>query len=364
MRNVTVNGVTKEEKMPLQIELYEAIILFSMYFGYVIFMAHNQAARMWVLRVIVRDPNYANVGDVKENVRSNSVTNPVARDSEDQAVAETGAGGAIVLVANKTYSDDGGARALSSPAEKKMARASIGLNVNYPRASNFRAGMLRIMLSEKSLLDRTGFSAVSSVQGDVNATFSQIAYKKQGFIDKQELKKFLEDKAGVKELDTHALNEVFEAIDRDQDGKISEVEFAKWYHSADQALRMDIVEKFKKYDANGDGKIDANELGSLLSDLGVQEVTDAVIQGFIADLDTNKDGAIQEDEFVHWYQKQPFFASDKPVECEEEVHEPMDPFEIPNHLRGQIFWAISLPLVLTMHYTVVSAEHALYCGEC
>jgi len=360
--SVTVANVTTftvvQEKLPLKIQLYEACILFSMYFGYVWFMKHNQAARMWVLRVIVRDPLAQSPRDphgVGDATPTKSVSNPVARASEDEAVAEIGSNGAIVLAAKATYSDDGDVH-IQSPAEKKMARASIGVHVNYPRASNFRAGMLRIMLSDKSLLDRTGFSAVRSLPGDVNATFAQIDYKKQGYIDKDELKKFLEEKADAKDLSEEALCEVFDAIDQDKDKKISETEFQTWYYKADQSLRMDIVSKFKKYDKNGDSKIDATELAALLEDLGVQEITDDVVQGFIADLDKNKDGAIQEDEFVQWYQKQPFYATDKPMDGEDEPHEPMDPFEIPGHLRGQIFWAVSLPLVLTMYYTVPDVQ--------
>ena len=49
---VKKENVTVEQPGPLKITLWEGIILLVMYFGYVFFMAHNQAVRIWVVRVV------------------------------------------------------------------------------------------------------------------------------------------------------------------------------------------------------------------------------------------------------------------------------------------------------------------------
>ena len=86
---VKKENVTVEQPGPLKITLWEGIILLVMYFGYVFFMAHNQAVRIWVVRVILRNPEGAAQLLEEGKESESSVTNPVARqDSEDAAVAE------------------------------------------------------------------------------------------------------------------------------------------------------------------------------------------------------------------------------------------------------------------------------------
>ena len=53
---------------------------------------------------------------------------------------------------------------------------------------------------------------------------------------------------------------------------------------------------FKKYDADNSGAIDKVELASLCKDLGVP-LDDAQLDAAIEDLDVNKDGVIDLDEF-------------------------------------------------------------------
>ncbi|XP_010463793.1 PREDICTED: probable calcium-binding protein CML28 [Camelina sativa] len=52
---------------------------------------------------------------------------------------------------------------------------------------------------------------------------------------------------------------------------------------------------FKKFDANGDGKISAAELGDALKNLG--SVTHEDIKRMMAEIDTDGDGYISYDEF-------------------------------------------------------------------
>lgn len=55
---------------------------------------------------------------------------------------------------------------------------------------------------------------------------------------------------------------------------------------------------FKRFDANGDGKISASELGEALKMLG--SVTPEEIQRMMAEIDTDGDGFISHEEFTNF----------------------------------------------------------------
>ncbi|XP_039015088.1 probable calcium-binding protein CML25 [Hibiscus syriacus] len=59
----------------------------------------------------------------------------------------------------------------------------------------------------------------------------------------------------------------------------------------------EIEEVFKKFDANGDGKISASELGSILKSLG-QRPSDEELENMIKELDVDGDGFIDFHEFI------------------------------------------------------------------
>lgn len=63
-------------------------------------------------------------------------------------------------------------------------------------------------------------------------------------------------------------------------------------------LQIDELEQvFKKFDANGDGKISSSELGNIMSSLG-QEVTNEELETMIKEVDADGDGSIDLDEFI------------------------------------------------------------------
>ena len=68
----------------------------------------------------------------------------------------------------------------------------------------------------------------------------------------------------------------------------------------DEIFQGTIKKAFEKFDKDGSGTIDANELGQLSSDLG-QPLNEDQLATALKDLDLNGDGVIDTEEFARWY---------------------------------------------------------------
>ncbi|KAL4348387.1 hypothetical protein GQ457_17G014480 [Hibiscus cannabinus] len=60
---------------------------------------------------------------------------------------------------------------------------------------------------------------------------------------------------------------------------------------------QELEQVFKKFDANGDGKISSSELGSIMGSLG-QQLSDEELQKMVKEVDADGDGFIDFQEFV------------------------------------------------------------------
>lgn len=61
-----------------------------------------------------------------------------------------------------------------------------------------------------------------------------------------------------------------------------------------------VLQAFNQFDADGSGEIDKDELAQLSAQLGAP-LNDKQLKEALVDLDLNKDGVIDYDEFCRWY---------------------------------------------------------------
>jgi sodium/potassium/calcium exchanger 2 len=284
------------------IQLFEAVALFCMYFGYVLVMARNEKLLALALRF---SPNSspaplssetAKTSAVVEMastvvVRANAGYDASAEGEEEEAVVEA-----------ETSSD--------TPMEDARRRASFAMmemaahHVSFVRPSTFRAGVLQMMLSGRPMAETAGMGAVTKISGGVRATFDQIDEDGNGVIDLDELLKLLQrfDRAATEE----EAQMIFHDLDTDGDGSISFDEFQTWYVSSEMRLKQDVGAVFDEIDSDNDGYVSKSEVEALLRKLG-NDPTDEELEEGLSALDLSSDGRVDRDEFVIWYQASFFY---------------------------------------------------------
>lgn len=276
------------------IQLWEAVVLLFLYGGYVTVMAHNEALLAFALRFLPQgsQPMSSEAADESKVVEMTSsvvVREKVYDASTEEAAAE--------------------AAAPDCPIEDARRRASIAVmemaeHVTFVRPSTFRAGVLQMMLSGRPIAETAGMGAVTKISGDVRNTFDQIDTDGNGVIDTEELLSLLQ------RFDTGATEEealmIFKDLDTDGNGTISFDEFQVWYTSSELRLKQDVGAVFDEIDEDNDGFVSKSEVKALLRKLG-NDPTEAELEDGMSALDLSRDGRVDRDEFVAWYQDSFFY---------------------------------------------------------
>ncbi|KAL5248187.1 hypothetical protein ACHWQZ_G017385 [Mnemiopsis leidyi] len=94
------------------------------------------------------------------------------------------------------------------------------------------------------------------------------------------------------------LQDMINEVDADGNGTIDFKEFLEMMtkHMKEADCDQELREAFKVFDRNGDGKITADELKTVMHNLG-ETLTDEEIDQMIEEADTNKDGYVDYEEF-------------------------------------------------------------------
>lgn len=265
-----------------EIELYEAIIQFIMYFGYVGMMSKSEELEKWLTEKV--SGNDAKVGVETE-------------DGDAKALDDVAEGGKAVVAGEEIKSD--------------------GSTASFIRPSTFRVGILQLLTSKQSITDTAGIAFVSQIKGDVNVVFDKIDTNKNGQLEPGELKEcLLELGTPVEELNDEHIEEVMAEMDKQKHGYVTKSEFTVWYTGNEQRLKNQTREIFNKYDTDKSppGTIMRSDVVEFMNELGhgvkshVQEIEDAAN----SINSTCKDQAcLTYDDFAQWYEASLFWEHEK-----------------------------------------------------
>lgn len=232
------------------VEVFEAIILFSMYIGYIFVMIYNS----WL---------YNNVTGKKLKKCSSRNDNDIGSISEKDL--------------------------------KKLKEncASLG------GGRLFRAGVLKLLRDPESWVSTAGVGLVAKIAGDVDEVFRLCDTNGDGNIDGEELKEIL--RRLDMELTKEEVDNIREELDSTGDGLINKKEFTKWYVNSKERIQEKVRVVFDKFDTNRSNSIDRDELRNLLETLEPSVVDADIDFSLQACCNSEPYDNITFDEFVEWY---------------------------------------------------------------
>ena len=139
-------------------------------------------------------------------------------------------------------------------------------------------------------------AAVSAALTPINA-FSEIDTDDDGFVTPDELKAVLVGKCGLSESQ---VDDIYASADKNEDGTLSMLEFAKGVRQSayaapaleegKPALRLTAVDAFAAADADGSGTLTKEELTNAMK--AKTDMSEAEIEAFFAECDVNEDGML------------------------------------------------------------------------
>lgn len=303
-----------------EIEWWEALILFSMYFGYVVLMVYNE--RLYV--ALGFGDKEADSGDVKKD---------------------------------ETFENPLHVGVMNSDVEKKQ---------HHHR--QFRAGILSLVMQgvPMKVNDQAAMHVVTKIEGDLVETWDRLS-KGEGNLASLDLKVLFE------EIDVNATEEqiadIRKELDTNGDGQICFEEFKTWYNKSEDRVRAEMQTSFDKISRvsmmEDPDCIDMQGLRAVLKDLGglgdmSEEAFDQALDLAMVQIDTNDDGLIQRDEFYAWYQTSMFWSmKNKKIEDAssddlKEEDDEVDPLTWPSEASCAVktMWIFSAPLAFLFAYTV------------
>jgi len=311
------------------VELWEACVLLGMYFGYVILMWQN--ANLYK-KITGKTLDYPDEED--------EAPPPEATDKEEKPSEEEG---------QPDANDMKKSPSLSSNISHTLHHGNHPAHFRWQ--GTFRAGILKLLKDPDSWMDTAGVGIVAKIAGDADYVFSQVDIDGNGHVDREELKQLfnlLECYISARELE-----EVFNQLDEDKDGTISQSEFTNWYCRSEERILSQVHHVFDQIDVDKSNSIDKDEVKTLLTMLD-PHTTDEDVE--IALEDMYKEGRRDEitfEEFSEWYKKCAIFEKQKAL-VEEDMIGVWENLRPPKKgsCRDWTWYIVVLPLVALMTFTI------------
>lgn len=297
------------------IQLWEAILQFGLYVGYVVLMSQNEKLEAF-MRGIVGNGCPRVFPTPEEESHSDNVAKDDANGRRGEKADELSVACSDIFKAALGDHDDTRRPSFTEDMQKirraqketnSLPRRSLSLN----RPTGFRAGILQLLMGEGgSIANTTGVAVVTEISGDVDATFAKLDRDKNGRLDLAELKRLLIMLGGCEEdYSEAAVSKLREELDTNNDGFVSKAEFSTWYIKSESRLKHKAKWLFDQFDKDSDGVIGSADVGDLIKAImghpneallasevrsAVEEFTNDVARG---------GGGCKFDQFQAWYEK-------------------------------------------------------------
>lgn len=156
---------------------------------------------------------------------------------------------------------------------------------SYAHTSQFRRNLLSMMAWSLSTEDRA----------ELRSQFLLMDKDNKGTITPEDLQTIMKENF---QIDAAEARFLFESMDTDQNDEIEYSEFLAAALVGHVKVHEDVLRQtFCRFDSDGNGKIDYDELHALLGD----SFSEADIKELIKEVDTNGDGQIDYDEFLAYF---------------------------------------------------------------
>jgi len=325
-----------------EVELWEACVLLALYLLYIILMWQNANLYKLITGKTLENPDEAETPPA-----SQEQTNGEAEESPNNDEEGQNANGNVKRGTSK-----------SASVSSNLSRGSRsgGLHHGHHRAhfrwqGTFRAGILKLLKDPDCWMDTAGVGIVAKIAGDADYVFSQVDIDGNGHVDREELKQLfnlLECYITPRELE-----EVFNQLDEDKDGTISQNEFTEWYCRSEERILSQVHHVFDQIDVDKSNSIDRNEVKTLLTTLDPHTTDDDVVEA----LNSMSKGESREEitfqEFSEWYKNCAIFEKQKAM-VEEDMQGVWENLKPPKNgsCRDWTWYIVVLPLVAVMTFTV------------
>ena len=341
-----------EEK---QIDGWEAAIMLVLYVGYVTLMKFNQTLKEWFYAKVVHKAKYKSA---KVEVVSSKADDEEGDGMDDAESAAHRHGDKDIV-------------RLGDGKPTTSFRNRRKFDARTRATTRFRAGVLDILMRDKSVVDTLRIQAVSGIIGDVRETFDEFDINGNGYIDSDELKNVLRDLLKMEPTDDQikeAMNDLLTDRSEKAGGneQISFEEFEQWYQFSELRVQAEMHSVFNEMDSEKDGMIDEAEFRLVLKKLHDKErdfTEDEIAHGL--ELFGGDDNKITFAEFCEWY-KTTILYSHKLDDSKKEAHKAADAKAAgeneedeegvslwpPASIRGRIVWLILLPINGPMFFTI------------
>ena len=356
---------------PSKIDWWEALILFILYLGYVLFMKFNEQAyekltghKLALLTMNEEEKCKQNqhlshqntTQDVENNAQQQNDSN---NDDIDHQKTDNGIELAPPNNNENTTKNPELNRCLTKTSIKCK---EVKYDINT-RETTFRAGFLNILLKDEwSWSDVVSVQAVNSIVGDVEQTFKNLDKDGSGYIEAGELATLLDNLHA--DLRNTTLAVLVTQLDTDGDGKVSFEEFSKWYLKSEQRVLGRMKEFFGLFDFDQSATLDRKEIKALIiatsnnsqvdHTVNLMEIDKSVNQAFEDAGLSDENAQMTFDQFRQWYVRTKYYdtamlTADK-IGNEAEGVENL--LEFPKSIRGRFWFILTIPLLFLFMYTI------------